>query len=265
MTTEDLHVEVWRLHPRGARVEPASATLAGEAPLPARQYCGPFTAANGAGVYLYSPVDIDVTYDPRQEPAWTTVSRGQPYSDDECDLLRAMPNRHLGVPDDMIRPRTKMFFAPQNYEPRHTLQIWTGCIFRTPPGWALWMRGPINRELGRPFQIMDAVLETDWLWYDIWMNLRFTHVGQTAELRRAGGPLAQLVPVHRQTTQRCHVVERAMSQAEPGAQEVFDRWASYQCEKFHSNQGGEVNHAVYQQMRRACSPRASGGNGQSDP
>jgi hypothetical protein len=243
-------LQVWRLHPRGARLEPADATLGGDAPLPGRQYCGPFVLANGAGYYLYSPVDMDISYDPREESRWTVTTYGEGYTDDDVAILRGMAANHPTHDPEMITPRTKIYFAGEHYEPRHTVQIWTGCLFRTPPGWSLWIRSPINREMTRPFQIMEGILETDWLWYDIWMNLRFTHTNVTASLRRDGPPLAQIVPVPRATTQHWQVEERKLAPDDPEAQGIFDRWSDYQRSKFHSLADGQVNRAVYHQKRR---------------
>lgn len=39
------------------------------------------------------------------------------------------------------------------------MQIWTECIFRTPPSWGVRVR-PINLPTNR-------FLETDWLQYDV--------------------------------------------------------------------------------------------------
>lgn len=252
-------IQVWRFHPRGARLEPADTTLAGDAPLPGRQYCGPFVQANGAGYYLYSPVDMDISYDPRQEPRWTYSVLGDGYSDEDVAIMQAMPMNHPLYRSEMLKPRTKIYLAGEHYEPRHTVQIWTGCVFRTPPGWSLWIRSPINREFGRPFQILEGILETDWMWYDIWVNVRFTHIGVKASLRRDGPPLAQLVPVRRESSARWQLEERELAPDDVEAREIFDWWVSYDWEKFHSRADGQINRAVYHQMRREQNDRSKQG------
>ena len=80
------------------------------------------------------------------------------------------------------------------------VSIWTGCVFKTPPGWCLQIRSPININLDQPFRIQEGILETDWMQYDIWMNLKFFRYNEWATLRRDQRyPLAQLVPVRRES------------------------------------------------------------------
>jgi hypothetical protein len=77
------------------------------------------------------------------------------------------------------------------------VQIWTGCIFETPPAWGLPLRSAINCADDR-FQVMEAMLETDWLQQDIWLNVAFHSPCERVELRRdSWPPLAQNVPVRR--------------------------------------------------------------------
>lgn len=250
-------LQVWRFHPQGSRLTRADATLGGGAPLPARQYCGPFMAANGAGYYLHSPVDMDVSYDPRQEPRWTYQVLGEGYTDDDLKVMQAMPMEHHAYDRERLTPRTKMFFAPENYEPQHTVQIWTGMAFRTPPGWFLWIRSPINRELTRPFRVMEAILETDWMWHDIWLNLRFSHMGVTTSLRRDGPPLAQIVPVPRSSAEQWRLDERQLTPDDPEAQEIFNWWLRYDWEKRYSRSDGEIDRACYHKMRQEHYGRSS--------
>ena len=63
------------------------------------------------------------------------------------------------------------------------ITIWTGCIFETPPGWGLWVRNPVNdyyrndnKQL--PYTIQEGILETDWMVYDIWMNIAVLEINR---------------------------------------------------------------------------------------
>jgi len=52
----------------------------------------------------------------------------------------------------------------------------TGWMFKTPPGWALWTRGPPNA--GKDGIIaLDGLVETDWLPFPFTMNWRFLKPG----------------------------------------------------------------------------------------
>jgi hypothetical protein len=56
------------------------------------------------------------------------------------------------------------------------LTFHTGWLFRTPPGWALWVRGAPNTSK-RNIAPLDGLVETDWLPFTFTMNWRFTRMG----------------------------------------------------------------------------------------
>ena len=113
------------------------------------------------------------------------------------------------------------------------VQIWTGCIFETPPNWALHIRSPINFP-PRGCHVMEAVLETDWLQYDIWLNLVFDRPGEVVRLRRdEWPPIAQLVPVPRETYgARWRMEEEALNRNSEAADRAFRFWVQYNEKKF---------------------------------
>ena len=51
-----------------------------------------------------------------------------------------------------------------------------GHLFRTDPGWGLWVRGAPN-HVKDGIQALDAVVETDWLPFTFTMNWKFTRPG----------------------------------------------------------------------------------------
>jgi hypothetical protein len=85
-------------------------------------------------------------------------------------------------------------------EVRKLVACITGCVFKTSPGWCLHIRSPINSDLDQPYRIQEGMLETDWMQYAIWMNLKFFRYNEPVRLRRNQRyPLAQLVPVRRES------------------------------------------------------------------
>ena len=52
----------------------------------------------------------------------------------------------------------------------------TGWLFRTPPGWAVWVRGAPN-WVKDVVVALDGLVETDWLPFPFTMNWRFTRPG----------------------------------------------------------------------------------------
>ena len=57
------------------------------------------------------------------------------------------------------------------------LTFHAGWLFRTPPGWALWVRGAPN-HLKDGIGALDGLVETDWLPFTFTMNWRFTRPGR---------------------------------------------------------------------------------------
>jgi uncharacterized protein DUF6065 len=206
--------------------------------------------ANGAGFYLHSPFDVDLSLDPKREFPWEWTIHGEGYRDDDVEILKSMSIRHPAFRPEMITRRPKLFLSGLSDEPIHTAQIWTGCIFQTPPGWALWLRGPINREYETPFRIEEAIIESDWLHYDVWLNLRFSRFGEIARLRREGPPLAQIVPVPLESYSSVRLEDRSLTPEDPEAQAIFDDWVEYSWEKFYASGDRVKDPNTYHRWRK---------------
>lgn len=73
-----------------------------------------------------------------------------------------------------------------------TLTFHTGYLFRTEPGWALWVRGRPNAEKPR-IAPLEGLVETDWLTFPFTMNWRFTRTGVVRFEK--GEPIAFVTPV----------------------------------------------------------------------
>ena len=140
------------------------------------------------------------------------------------------------------------------YVEMNVLSIWTGCIFKTPPGWCLQIRSPINIDLDQPYRIQEGMLETDWMQYDIWMNLKFFRYNEPVRLRRNQRyPLAQLVPVRRESYDgKWNLQDNTINCAGPEKEksiEIFDSWNLYNYKKWGSG-NGEKDPATHNKERR---------------
>lgn len=110
--------------------------------------CLPLSTANTSGWELTSPLDFEVTWNGGQ--GIDAISARAPGVDP--DLLRALIVSHFG---------------------HGVLTFHTGWLFRTSPGWGLWVRGAPN--YGKDgIHPLDGVVETDWLPFPFTMNWRFT-------------------------------------------------------------------------------------------
>jgi hypothetical protein len=110
--------------------------------------CLPLSTANTSGWEITCPLDFEVTWNGGQ--GIDAISARAPGVDP--DLLRALIVSHFG---------------------HGILTFHTGWLFRTSPGWGLWVRGAPN--FGKDgIHPLDGLVETDWLPFPFTMNWRFT-------------------------------------------------------------------------------------------
>jgi hypothetical protein len=226
-----MKLSIHRLHPNGCRIVPAEKTLQGSANPGGVKWCGPFSSANKIGWWVHSPVDIDILWKGGETFEHKLYT---PYSDYDHRYTRQLVRPEDGVDPDkwcMEGGRTKLTWGAAD---AGVVQIWTGCIFKTPPGWCLHVRSPVNFE-PLPFHIQEGILETDWMQYDIWLNVKFHKKHHWASLRRDGPPIAQLVPTRREAYEQSWETEDVMltRDTEEG-EKVTAYWLQYNRKKYES-------------------------------
>jgi hypothetical protein len=223
-------LKVWRLHPSGCTIVPAEKTLNSTANRAGVRWCGPFTNANRSGWWLFPPVDVDIVWRGGTAFEYELLSD---YSDADFHLIRFLigEDEDVGV-DRWLPPEGRTKFTWGLVE-EGVVQIWTGCMFQTSPGWGLHIRSPINFP-PQPYHVMEAVLETDWLRYDVWLNIVFDRPNEPVQLRRdAWPPIAQLVPVARESYDaKWQVDEELVNRNSPEANEAFEFFLQYNRKKF---------------------------------
>jgi hypothetical protein len=94
-------------------------------------------------------------------------------------------------------------------------------LFRTPPGWDLYAKGPSNRW--KPNCVpLEGVVETWWLNYTFTLNWKVVEPGEVAFAR--GESLGQLVPVPHATFRDATASESPIGLVEPEAGAELLRW-----------------------------------------
>lgn len=135
--------------------------------------------------------------------------------------------------------------APQ-YQPAIKSQFGSGIVtfsppwlFRTPPGWDLYAKGPSNRW--KPNCVpLEGVIETWWLNYTFTLNWKLVEPGTVVFAQ--GESLGQLVPVPHGTFQNASAVEAPIGLLEPKAAQELLEWQ----EKRRLLAGQKVNvHYLY--------------------
>ncbi len=172
---------------------PADRSALGTLPTRAFRYCEAVTSASAFGWWIFPPMDMQFIWD-GTDIFW--------HYDGAEDWLKLMPSAQF--PDfsarfDAAAPATLKGFSPPFLtalpEPG-TMQIWTGLIAETAPGWHLLLRAPANLPQPGGFVLYEGIVESDRWAGPLFTNLRFTRTNEPIRLR-PDYPLLQAQPLQR--------------------------------------------------------------------
>jgi hypothetical protein len=173
---------------------PADPTLEGAPPFRAVSWCEPFRAASGYGWYSFPAFDCHVKWNGDSFSLKPAGGEWQPLQHfsvaDACRVLGQEP------PDD-ITVNLPVFAGLQEHG---VLQIWTGLIARTAPGWHLLVRGVPNGPGSLTYEVLEGIIETDWWHGPLVSNLRFRKTDEPVRLHPRR-PLLAIQPVRREAVQ----------------------------------------------------------------
>lgn len=243
MREEVLELNVFHTHPNGCRVEQAEKTLKNMAFADGIKWCMPYKLVNSHGFWLYPPCDIEIVWHGGRDFTYKFLSE---YSADEyaniASLLRAVDIKDLEKWCSFEKGRTKFTFGEVE---EGVVQMYTGCIFQTNPNWCMQIRSPVNFPIRSQVSVMEAILETDWLQYDIWINLVFSQQKKPLILRRDDYiPIAQLVPIHRKSfTATWQLSTSSIGTETPNKSKIFNFYKNYNKLKFAND--GKNNLGMY--------------------
>lgn len=237
---QSMEINIWEVHPQASRIEPAEKTCKNTANQGAVQWCGPYVNANQSGFWVYSPINLDFVL---KDDGFEIINC-EKYDDEDfkivSSLIRPEDNSDFQKWTFPGTGRTKTTFGLVE---KNVIQIWTGLIFETPPGWCLHIRSPINFHNDQ-FSIVEAVLETDWMQYDIWMNLSVNKRNEVVSIRKEM-PIAQLVPTRRESFKaEWNINRNRINRDTPEAERVFEYWLLYNKQKFESGGRQALNETL---------------------
>lgn len=226
-----MNLKIWRLNPKGIRLEKAEKTLHGNANEAGVKFCRPYSSCNALGWWVFSPVDLDIIWRGGKIFEHKLL---EPWPNVEHDLVNSLTNEKDNVKVDDFCPASGRSHLTIGAVDDGIVQIWTGCIFKTPPGWCLQIRSPINCN-PQPYYVMEGILETDWMQYDIWINLVFTEKDKLIQIRKnQWPPLAQLIPTRRESVDGDWQIgsDKNVNREEAEDNEVFEYWMQYNHKKY---------------------------------
>jgi hypothetical protein len=101
-----------------------------------------------------------------------------------------------------------------------------GYLFRTPPGWSMWVMGPPN-HIKDGIQPLAGVVETDWLPFPFTMNWVFTRPGRVRFEK--GEPFCFITLLQDKTLHEVQPVIRRMDR-DPELRHQYDVWQKHRNE-----------------------------------
>lgn len=200
----------------------ADRSAIGTLPTRAFRYCEAVTTATAFGWYVFPPIGLTLlwdgtqifwTYDGAEHEGWLPLTTAQfPY----------FAQRFDEVAPEGIKGFSPPFLAALR-EPG-VVQIWSGLIARTAPGWGLLLRNPPNLPRGH-YELYEGIIETDRWFGPLFTNIRLTKTDVQVRLE-PDYPLLQAVPLPRslysdETMQSVRIVPALADLTE-------DDWADYE-------------------------------------
>jgi Family of unknown function (DUF6065) len=187
-------VEFFQLVPDGTAPRRADKAVGGVIPARALRYCEALTSASAFGWYVFLPMDFKVVWD-GQDMLWTYdgVDEWLPLTRDAVQYPGFSEIFDQAAPPE-VRGFAPTFLAP-SIQPGG-LQIWTGCIARTAPGWSLLVRGVANLSQSLSYHTLEGIIETDNWFGPLFDNVRILKTDIPIEFR-SDIPFLQVQPVRK--------------------------------------------------------------------
>ena len=149
----------------------ADRSACGTLPTRAYRYCEAVTSAAGFGWWVFPPIGLRFIWD-GADIFWTcdALNDWEPLSP-SAQIPGFSETFDAAAPDALKGCAPPMLTALP--EPG-TLQIWTGLMVRTLPGWHLLVRAPANLPTSGGFSLYEGIIEADTWFGPLFTNLRFT-------------------------------------------------------------------------------------------
>jgi hypothetical protein len=182
----------YRLIPEAHLPQRADRSAAGTLPTRASRYCDAVTTASSYGWWVFPPMDFSLLWDGEaifwnwgEQTEWLPLTAAQ-----FPDFARRF---------DAMAPETMQGCSPPfltSVPEPGVVQLWSGLIAKTAPGWSLLVRPLANMPHGGGFSLYEGIIETDQWFGPLFTNLRLTRTHQPVRFS-ADFPLLLVQPVPR--------------------------------------------------------------------
>ncbi|MBR0758060.1 hypothetical protein JQ604_38270 [Bradyrhizobium jicamae] len=191
-TESDGMVTFFRMIPGCPPPQRADRSAGGMLPTRAFRYCDPVTTASAFGWYVFPPFGFALHFDGTNtkwtfgdQEAWYPLGAAQ-FPDFARYFDEHAPRDLTGCSPPFITA-----FPEPGY-----VQIWSGLIARTKPGWSLLIRPVPNFPRSLGFELFEGIVETDTWFGPLFTNLRIRKTDVPVEFQ-AGMPLFHIQPIQR--------------------------------------------------------------------
>jgi hypothetical protein len=189
--SSEVIVRFHRLIDQARPPQRADRSAAGTLPTRAYRYCEAITSATAFGWWAFPPTDlmllwdgVDIFWRCEAVSDWLPLLPSAQFPGFAARFNAAAP----GTLQDCSPP-----FLTALPEPG-LLQIWTGLMARTAPGWHLLLRAPPNLPTSGGFSLYEGIVATDRWFGPLFTNLRLTRTHVPVRMR-ADFPLLHIQPV----------------------------------------------------------------------
>jgi hypothetical protein len=178
----------------GARLpERADKSAIGTMPTRAFRYCEAIVSASAFGYYVFPPITFSLMWNGTEVVwNWEGETDWHPLHVAQFPDFRAHFDQH--VPEE-IREFSPPFLGAM--QEAGIVQIWSGLVARSAPGWSLLVRPLANLPRSQNYELYEGVVETDRWFGPLFTNIRLTKTDVPIEFR-ADWPLFQVQPIPRE-------------------------------------------------------------------
>ena len=243
-------VRFHRLIDRARAPQRADRAAGGLLPTRAFRYCEAVTSASAFGWYIFPPIsfsllwtgeDMAWTYDGAE--AWYPLGTAQ-FPDFSAQFDRVAPEHVRGYAPPFVAALP---------EPG-VVQVWSGLLARTRPGWSLLIRPPVNIPRPGGYDFFEGIVETDRWFGPLFTNIRLTRTDIPVTFD-ADTPLFQAQPLHRSVYAEDKLNDFASA---PDLQSLSDRdWQDYHATVVKTGHGAPCplgHNAAEVRRRRRSEP-----------
>ncbi len=162
-------------------------------PVRAYRYCDAVTSAAAFGWWVFPPTDLQFLWDGHDIfwhcdglEDWVPLFSSAQFPDQSARFDEAAPPDLQGCSPPFLTALANPGLV----------QIWTGLMVRSAPGWSLLVRAPANLPTPGGYSIYEGILESDRRFGPLFTNVRLTRTNVPVRLG-ADIPLVQVQPLPR--------------------------------------------------------------------